>query len=86
MAIRSGHHQDLRAGHVSKGITRELGRAVCLLVKQPEQGDRPVKSPGVVRLLPPRGEPETGHETKKAGQVSESETKAKRPETDRRKS
>ena len=28
----AGHHRGLRAGHAFTGITRELGRASCLLV------------------------------------------------------
>ena len=31
MAMSLGHHRGLRAGHVFTGVTRELGRAVCLL-------------------------------------------------------
>jgi len=27
----SGYHRGLRAGHVFKGVIRELGRAICLL-------------------------------------------------------
>ena len=31
----SGHHRGLRAGHVSKGVARELGRSDCFLVGNP---------------------------------------------------
>ena len=33
MAMCSGHHRGLRAGHVLTGVTRELGRACCLLAE-----------------------------------------------------
>ena len=42
----AGHHRGLRAGHVSTGGTRELGRATCLLDEIPGVGDRVTKSPG----------------------------------------
>ena len=31
----SGHHRGLRAGHVSTGVARELGRSNCFLVGNP---------------------------------------------------
>src|SRR6267143_3205535 len=34
----TGLHRGLRAGHVSPGVTRELGRATCLLAQLPERG------------------------------------------------
>src|SRR6266849_6098478 len=34
----AGHHRGLRAGHVTIGVTRELGRATCLLVPYPDGG------------------------------------------------
>src|SRR5215467_718774 len=34
----TGLHRGLRAGHVSPGVTRELGRATYLLVQHPEWG------------------------------------------------
>ena len=53
----AGHHRGLRAGHVYIGVTRELGRATCLLVENPDAGDRVTKSPGVVWALRPGHEP-----------------------------
>ena len=80
----AGHHRGLRAGHVFRGVTRELGRAICLLVQVPETGDRLTKGPGVARGLPPGDEPET--DTTNAGSRQGTrgrERQAKRPERDR---
>ncbi len=85
MAMWTGHHRGLRAGHVSKGVTRELERAACFLTLKPEQGtgySKALASAGRFRLLASRKE----HETKEAGQVSGSEPKAKRPEMGKRQS
>ena len=41
----SQHHRGPRAGYVFTGVTQELGRAICLLVKMPD---------GVTRLTKPR--------------------------------
>ncbi len=52
MAMSSGHHRGLRAGHVLTGATRELGRADCLPPGMPEgMGHRLTKGPGVGRAL-----------------------------------
>ena len=52
-----GHHRGLRAGHVSRGGTRELGRALWLLDAHPGLGDRVTKGPGGGGALRPAPEP-----------------------------
>jgi hypothetical protein len=43
-----GHHRDLRAGHVCRGVTRELGRTSRLLgTNRRSTGDRHNQHPGV---------------------------------------
>ena len=55
---RPGHHRGLRAGHVFKGVTRELGRASRLLgSKSRSEGDRHNQHPGVCRWMRSAGEP-----------------------------
>jgi hypothetical protein len=51
-----GHHRGLRAGHASRGGTRELGRAHGLLGDTSGLGGPTiaVKTPGVARRRPPR--------------------------------
>ncbi len=45
---RAGHHRGLRAGHVNKRVTRELGRASRLLgSNRRSKGDRRKQHPGV---------------------------------------
>ena len=34
----TGHHRGLRAGHVFRGVTRELGRTTCLRAQRPDWG------------------------------------------------
>ena len=53
----AGHHRGLRAGHVSIGGTRELGRALWLLDAHPGLGDRVTKGPGGGWALRPAHEP-----------------------------
>ena len=53
----AGHHRGLRAGHVFRGGTRELGRATGLLEVIPGLGDRMTKGPGAVWALRPGNEP-----------------------------
>ena len=53
----AGHHRGLRAGHVSIGGTRELGRALWLLDAHPGLGDRVTKGPGAGWALRPGHEP-----------------------------
>src|SRR5262245_37289607 len=52
-----GPHRGLRAGHVSIGGTRELGRALWLLDAHPGLGDRVTKGPGGGWALRPAPEP-----------------------------
>lgn len=55
---RRGHHRDLRAGHVLKGVIRELGRTSRLLGKNRRNpGDRPKQHPGVCRWMRTASEP-----------------------------
>jgi hypothetical protein len=55
---RAGHHRGLRAGHVSKRVIRELGRASRLLgSKSRIEGDRHNQHPGGYRAMRPMDEP-----------------------------
>ncbi len=55
---RAGHHRGLRAGHVSKRVIRELGRASRLLGNNSRTvGDRPNQHPGVWWSTRPADEP-----------------------------
>jgi hypothetical protein len=80
----AGHHQGLRAGHVDKGVIRELGRASRLLGRnRRSKGDRRNQHPGVCWLTRPVGEPtpaQAGRDTKNAStQGTGREPKADRP-------
>ena len=65
---RTGHHRGLRAGHVDKGVIRELGRASRLLgTNRRSEGDRRNQHPGVRWATRPADEPnlaEAGRDTK----------------------
>ena len=79
-----GHHRGLRAGHVSRGGTRERGRATYLLDDYARSGgpgdQRPWRGPGSFpQVTSPAGTPRT----EGARKVSGSERQAKRPEKDR---
>jgi hypothetical protein len=81
---RAGHHRSLRAGHVFRGVIRELGRASRLLgSKSRNQGDRQKQHPGVWWWTLPPGEPtsaQAGRDTKNASnQGTGREPKANRP-------
>ena len=55
---RAGHHRGLRAGHVDKGVIRELGRASRLLGRNSRsKGDRRHQHPGVCGSARPADEP-----------------------------
>src|SRR5512133_3702373 len=55
---RAGHHRSLRAGHVFRGVIRELGRASRLLGSQSRrEGDRLNQHPGVSWPTRPLVEP-----------------------------
>ena len=55
---RTGHHRGLRAGHVNKRVTRELGRASRLLGSHSRNtGDRHKQHPGVYWPTRPTDEP-----------------------------
>ena len=55
---RAGHHRGLRAGHVSKRVIRELGRASRLLgSNRRSKGDRHNQHPGVRWPMRPADEP-----------------------------
>jgi hypothetical protein len=76
-----GHHRGLRAGHAFIGVTRERGRATCLLAICPDW------DPGRRKVLRGAGAFTTArapwghHERTEAGQGSGSERRAQRPET-----
>jgi len=82
---RAGHHRGLRAGHVDKGVNRELGRASRLLGNHSRTvGDRLNQHPGVYWSMRPAGEPspaQAGRDTNKSAstQGTGREPKAHRP-------
>jgi hypothetical protein len=82
---RAGHHRGLRAGHVFRGVTRELGRASRLLgSNRRSKGDRRTQHPGVSWLTWPADEPtlaQAGRDTKHSAsaQGTGREPKADRP-------
>ena len=82
---RTGHHRGLRAGHVSKRVIRELGRASRLLGNhRRSKGDRRNQHPGVWWLTRPADEPSparAGGDTKNSAstQGTGREPKAHRP-------
>ena len=81
---RAGHHRGLRAGHVGKGVIRELGRASRLLGNnRRSEGDRRKQHPGAGWPTRPAGEPnptQAGRDTKSAStQGTGREPKADRP-------
>jgi hypothetical protein len=81
---REGHHRGLRAGHVFKGVIRELGRASRLLGNnRRSKGDRRNQHPGVSWPTRPVDEPtpaQAERDTKNAStQGTGREHKADRP-------
>jgi hypothetical protein len=81
---RVGHHRGLRAGHVFRGVNRELGRASRLLGSTSRNmGDRHDQHPGVRWPTQPLGEPnpaQAGRNTNHASpQGTGRELKAYRP-------
>ena len=81
---RAGHHRGLRAGHVDKGVIRELGRASRLLgTNRRREGDRRNQHPGVSWPTRPADEPTpatAGRDTNNAStQGTGREPKADRP-------
>jgi hypothetical protein len=82
---RTGHHRGLRAGHVGKGVIRELGRASRLLGRNSRtMGDRLNQHPGVYWSTRPADEPTpatAGRDTKHSAstQGTGREHKAHRP-------
>ncbi len=81
----AGHHRGLRAGHVFRRVTRELGRASRLLgSNRRNKGDRRSQHPGICRATRPAGEPtpaQAGRDTNKSAshQGTGREHKADRP-------
>ena len=82
---RMGHHRGLRAGHVFRGVNRELGRASRLLGSNSRtMGDRLNQHPGAYWPTPPASEPnpaQAGWDTKHSAsdQGTGREPKAHRP-------
>ena len=80
----AGHHRGLRAGHVFRGVIRELGRASRLLGNNSRsKGDRRNQHPGRGWPTRPANEPtpvQTGRDTKNAStQGTGRELNAHRP-------
>jgi hypothetical protein len=59
---QAGYHRGLRAGHVFRRVTRELGRASRLLgSNRRSEGDRRNQHPGMCRATRPADEPTPAH-------------------------
>ena len=82
---RAGHHRGLRAGHVFRGVIRELGRASRLLGNnRRSKGNRRNQHPGVCWSARPADEPtpaQAGRDTKHSAstQGTGRQPKADRP-------
>jgi hypothetical protein len=80
-----GHHRGLRAGHVFRGVNRELGRASRLLGNnRRSKGDRRNQHPGVCWPTRPTDEPtpaQAGRDTKQSASTQGTgwERQANRP-------
>ncbi len=76
-----GHHRGLRAGHALTGVTRELERAICLLVTIAGRGGVPAdQEPWRREGASPRATSREEHKQEEADKGAGSERRAKRPE------
>ena len=80
----AGHHRGLRAGHVDKGVIRELGRASRLLgSKSRSEGDRRNQHPGVCWPTRPADEPTLAQAERDTKQDASTQGTGREPKADR---
>jgi hypothetical protein len=80
----AGHHRGLRAGHVDKGVIRELGRASRLLGKnRRSEGDRRNQHPGVCWPTRPVDEPTPAQAGRDTNRNASTQGTGRQPKADR---
>jgi len=81
---QTGHHRGLRAGHVSKRVIRELGRASRLLGNnRRSKGDRHNQHPGAWRPTRPTGEPTSAQAGRDTNRNASIQGTGRQPKADR---
>jgi hypothetical protein len=81
---RTGHHRGLRAGHVFRGVTRELGRASRLLGSNSRtMGDRHNQHPGICRTTRPADEPKPAQAGRNTNTSASHQGTGREPKADR---
>jgi hypothetical protein len=79
----TGHHRDLRAGHVGKRVNRELGRASRLLGKVSRTaGERQEQHPGAWWPTRPTGEPAPAQAGRDTNQCASTQGTGREPKAD----
>ena len=80
----AGHHRGLRAGHVFRGVTRELGRASRLLGSNSRNaGDRLKQHPGICRATRPADEPNPAQAGRNTNTSASPQGTGREPKADR---
>jgi hypothetical protein len=80
---RAGHHRGLRAGHVFRGVIRELGRASRLLGNnRRSKGDRRNQHPGVCWSARPADEPTPAQAGRDTNRNASTQGTGRQPEAD----
>ena len=80
----AGHHRGLRAGHVDKGVIRELGRASRLLGRNSRsKGDRHKQHPGVSWPTRPADEPTPAQAGRDTNRNASTQGTGRQPKADR---
>ncbi len=81
---RMGHHRGLRAGHVFRGVARELGRASRLLgSNRRNTGDRRNQHPGACEPTPFAGEPTLARAERDTKPSASTQGTGREPKADR---
>ncbi len=81
---RMGHHRGLRAGHVFRGVIRELGRASRLLGSSSRtSGDRLKQHPGICRATRPADEPKPARAGRNTNTSASHQGTGREPKVDR---
>ena len=81
---RAGHHRGLRAGHVFRGVTRELGRASRLLGNnRRSKGGRRNQHPGVCWSARPADEPTLVQAGRDTNRNASTQGTGRQPKADR---
>ena len=81
---RAGHHRGLRAGHVFRGVNRELGRASRLLGNNSRiTGDRLKEHPGVWWRTQPADEPNSAQAERDTNNRALTQGTGREPKADR---